>query len=180
MAKWILIILALVLSATTVYAADNKTVLLASSYTYLAKECKWAYTEKELSAGQDNALTCKGFGKYQIFIYFSAMNSHLSIRLKDAPDTVVFEQAVNGIDEKRGVVEWRTAGGIPFAIIVRSKEYSSMEEGRKPLKESLVVRGLGQYSAISGLVDVKKNMDANKKARTLADEAFMTIINSNH
>lgn len=178
MLKRILVICSLLLCATATYATDTKTVLLTSSYTYFSQECKWAYSDKELSEGQDNALICKGFGKYQIFIYFSAMNTHLSVRMKDASDTDVLEQAINGIDEKGGVVEWRMADVVPFAIIVRSKEYSSPEEGRKLLNESLVIRGLGQYSKISGVVQVKKNGDANEEARMLADKAFIAIFNS--
>jgi len=38
---------------------------------------------------------------------------------------------VKGIDEKEGVVEWRMSNGIPFAVIVRNKEYSSREDGRR-------------------------------------------------
>jgi hypothetical protein len=171
MFKGIIIVFSLVLGATTVYAEDT-SVSFSSAYTYLSKECKWAYSESELSEGQDNALLCRGFGKYQIYIYFSAMNSWLSIRLKDDPDPVIFESAIGGIDEKKGVVEWRMANGIPFAIIVRSREYSNQEEGRKLLQESMVVRGLGQYSKISGFVHVSKNMNANEKARRLADDGF--------
>jgi hypothetical protein len=178
MYKWILPVLLFVLLASTVDAAE-KTLVFTSGYTYLSRECKWAYAEKDLAEGQDNALICRGFGNYQIFIYFSAMDSYLSVRLKDSPDSSAFDQAIGGIDEKAGVVEWRMAGKVPFAIIVRSREYSSPEEGRKLLKETLIIRGLGQYSDISGLVNVKNNVNANEKARTLADDAFMKIKSSN-
>ena len=171
MRKWIFMILSLAAGATTVYAEDAP-VSFSSAYTHLSKECKWAYAEFELSEGQDNALLCKGSGKYQIYIYFSAINSFLSIRLKDDPDTAVFDSAIGGIDEKKGVVEWRMANGIPFAIIVRSREYASREEGAKLLKESMVVRGLGQYSKISGIVQASKNIQANEQARKLADDGF--------
>jgi hypothetical protein len=100
------------------------------------------------------------------------MDSWLSIRIRNDPDTAVFDPAIGGVDEKKGVVEWRMANGIPFAIIVRSRQYSSPEEGRKLLKESLVVRGLGQYSKISGSVQVSKNIHANEQARKLADDGF--------
>jgi hypothetical protein len=166
-----LMILLLVSGATAGYAEDAK-VSFSSAYTQLSKECRWAYSESELSEGQDNALLCKGFGKYQIYIYYSATDSFLSIRLKDDPDTVIFESAIRGIDEKKGAVEWRLANGIPFAVIVRSRQYASPEEGGKPVKESLVIRGLGKYSKISGLVQVNKNTNANEKARRLADDGF--------
>lgn len=171
MVKWTFIIFLLVAVATTVYAKDT-SVSFSSSYTYLSKECKWAYSESELTEGQDNALVCKGYGKYQIYIYFSAMDSWLNIRLKKNADTLILDSAIGGIDEKNGVVEWRTADGVPFAVIVRRREYSSADEDRKLLKESLVVRGLDQYSEISGSVTVEKNINANEKARKMADEGY--------
>ena len=173
MIKWTFMIFLLVSTATTVYAKDS-SVSFSSAYTYLSKECKWAYSESELTEGQDNALACKGFGKYQIYIYFSAMDSWLSIRLRNKPDTLVLDSAIGGIDEKEGVVEWRLADGAPFAVIVRSREYSSPEEDRKLLKESLVVRGLDQYSEISGFVLAEKNTNANEEAIKLADEGYKT------
>jgi hypothetical protein len=171
MFKWTFIILLLVSAATTAYAKDT-AVSFSSSYTHLSKGCKWAYPESELTEGQDNALVCKGFGKYQIYIYFSAMDSWLNIRLKKNPDTMILDSAIGGIDEKEGVVEWRMANGVPFAVIVRSREYSSPDEDRKLLKESLVVRGLAQYSEISGVVTVRQNKNPNEEARKLADEGY--------
>ena len=74
MFKRISIIITLEASAATVFAEDAQ-VAFSSAYTQLSKECKCAYSESELSEGQDNALLCKGFGKYQIFIYFSASSA---------------------------------------------------------------------------------------------------------
>jgi len=173
MVKWTFIIFLLASVVTTAYA-KNSSVSFSSAYTHLSKECKWAYPESELTEGQDNALVCKGFGKYQIYIYFSAMDSWLSVRLKNRPETLILDSAIGGIDEKAGVVEWRMANGVPFAVIVRSRGYSGPEENRKLLKESLVVRGLDQYSEISGSVIVKKDINANEEARKLADEGYNT------
>ena len=175
MIKVALCALLMVLSVITTYAAD-KPLNFSSAYTHMSKDCKWAYSESELSEGQDNALICKGVGKYRIFIYFSAIDSHLTVQLKNSPDMEVFSQAVRGIDEKKGVIEWRMANGIPFSIIVRSKEYSSQEEDRKITKESLVVRGIDQYSGISGFVDASEGRFANEKARKLADDGYRKIL----
>jgi hypothetical protein len=153
------------------YSQDT-SVTFSSAYTYLSKECNWAYPESDLAEGQDNALACKGFDKYRLFIYFSALDSFLTIQLKANPDKVILNPAVAGINEKKGVVEWRMANGIPFAIIVRSKEYSNTEEGRKVFKESLIVRGLEHFSGISGSVSVRNNKRANEEARNLADDGY--------
>jgi len=175
MFKLIVVIFSLASAATMAYA-QNTFVTFSSTYTYLSKECKWAYPESDLAEGQDNALVCNGFGKYHIYIYFSAMDSHLSIRLKGNPDKVIFNPAVRGINDKEGVVEWRKANGNPFAIIVRSKEYSNPEEGSKLIKESLIIRGLEQYSGISGSVSLRNNKHANEEARKLADDGYNKIL----
>jgi hypothetical protein len=171
MFRWTIIMLLLASVVTTVYAQDT-AVSFSSNYTYLSRECKWAYSEAELTEGQDNALVCAGYGKYRIFIYFSAMDSWLSIQLKENPDSPIFDPAVGGIDEKKGVIEWRMADGIPFAVISRSREYSGPEEGRKLIRESLIIRGIGQYSYIRGSVRVKNNKSANEEARKLADNGY--------
>jgi len=160
----------LLIGATTV-CAEDMPVVFSSTYTSLAQECTWAYSDEELSDGQDNALLCAEVSGYQIYIYFSAMDAWLTVRLKDEPDTEAVHDSVGGIDEANGVVEWRRADGVPFAIIVRSRKYASPEAGGKRVGEMLVVRGLGQYSAISGVVPVSKK-NANEEARRLADAGF--------
>jgi len=169
--KWTFIIFLFAMSGTTVYAGDTPASF-SSAYTHLSKDCKWAYSQAELGEGQDNALVCKGYGKYQLYIYFSASDTLLTVQLKKDPDTAVFSEAVKGINEKDGVVEWRMFNKVPFAIIVRAREYSIPEEGRKTVKESLVVRGLGDYAGIEGSVDVKENSSPNEKARSLADDGY--------
>lgn len=174
MLRAVSIILAAVLSAATV-CAEGPSVSFSSTYTHLSRECKWAYDESELAEGQDNALVCSGPGKYQIFIYFSATDSYLSIRLKNEPDATIFDPAIGGIDEKKGVVEWRMANGAPFAVIVRSRESTDGDGSGKHKKESLVVRGFDRYSGISGMFDVRKYKNANEAAKKLADDAYRKI-----
>lgn len=167
----ILTLFLFIFTTSLAYAAEGP-ISFSSNYTNLSKDCKWVHPESKLQDGQDNALICKGFGKYRIYIYFSATDSHLSIQLKDKPDSEVFSSFIKGIDEKKGVVEWRMANGSPFAIIVRNKEYSSLEEGKKLLQETLVIRGIGEYSGINGSVNVKNNPRANEEARRLSDEGY--------
>jgi len=168
---WTLMIFLPAVSIPVVYAKE-RPASFSSAYTYLSKDCKWAYSESELEEGQDNALICKGYGKYRIYIYYSAMDSFLLIQSKKNPDDVIFSPAVRGINEKEGVVEWRMANGVPFAVIVRSREYSDPEDGRKLLKESLIVRGLGQYSGIDGIVDTRGNKSAGEEAGNIADTGY--------
>ena len=174
MLKLTFTILLLAFFISPAYAKDP-AVSFTSAFTHLSRECKWAYSESELTEGQDNALFCKGFGRYRIFIYFSAMDSWLSVRLKDDSETAALDPAIGGIDEKEGVVEWRMANKVPFAVIVRSREYSGQDTDRKLLKESLVVRGLDKYSQISGSVTVGKDINANEEARRSADEGYKKI-----
>jgi len=177
MLKRVFIVIALALSVTPSFA-KAPAVSFSSAYTHLSRECKWAYSQSELAEGQDNALLCKGFGRYRIFLYFSAMDSWLSIRLKGATETAVLDPAIGGIDEKEDVVEWRMANKVPFAVIVRSREYSGPEADRKLIKESLVVRGIDKYAEISGSVTFRKDINANEEARRLADEGYRKIHSS--
>jgi hypothetical protein len=85
---------------------------------------------------------------------------------------VVLGDPVGGIDEEKGAVEWRLAGGVPFALIVRTKRRTTLDDGREWTSERLAVRGLGDYSEITGDVDVHKTPHANAAARTLADRQW--------
>lgn len=158
MFKWIFIIFSLVLSATTVYAED-RPVSFSSAYTHLSKECKLAYPESE-GEGQDIPLICKGFGEYQIYIWFSATAAYLTIQLKDDPNPRVFRRTIYLYDWDNGVVEWRMANGNPFAVIVRSG------------KAVLEVRGLKDFNWLLYRVEDKKGACANEEARKIADSAF--------
>src|SRR4051812_25584361 len=52
----------------------------SSVYTDLKQDCSY---EKADDSGSDPAFFCKPVGDYRIYIYFSAMASHLSVRSLD-------------------------------------------------------------------------------------------------
>lgn len=144
----------------------------SSTYTFLAKDCRWAFNEADLREGQDNARICRGPGPYELFIDFSAEAAFLSARRADRPDEKVFGDPVGGIDDEKGAVEWRLTGGRPFALIVRTKRRATLEDGREWTDERLVVRGLGEFSEIAGEVDVRRTANANAAARVLAEQQW--------
>lgn len=144
----------------------------SSTYTFLAKDCRWAFDEADLREGQDNARICRGPAPYELFIDFSAEAAFLSARRSDRPNETVFGDPVGGIDDENGAVEWRLAGGVPFALIVRTKRRTPLDDGREWKSERLAVRGLGDFLEIAGDVDVRKTPNANAAARTLAERGW--------
>lgn len=149
-----------------------ETPVFSSTYTFLATDCRWAFNEADLQEGQDNARICRGPAPYEIFIDFSAEAAFLSARRTDRPNESVFGDPVGGIDDEKGAVEWRLAEGRPFALIVRTKRRIPLDDGRELKSERLAVRGLGDYSEITGAVDVRKTPNANAAARTLAEQQW--------
>ena len=91
--------------------------------------------------GSDIPTRCKGYGGYDVYIYYSACSSNFSLQ-KGEENIPLGMQAINW---KQKTVEWRMANGKPFAIIMRTYEYAGNElcaTGGKITSESLIVRGL--------------------------------------
>jgi len=147
----------------------NERVNFSSGYTDLSKDCSWAYKEKELQEGQDNALNCKGFGGYTGFIYFSAMGNHFTLKKGLKSQNYLLSNAIPIKNYEKGIIEWRLANNVPFAIIARGPE-SFEPEG--PKGEILFIRGIGKYSGINLQIDVSKNRNPNEEARKLADNGY--------
>lgn len=160
-------------SAQKSTAAPQANPVFSSSYTSLTK-CGSGLTKKEEREaeknGQDIPTRCKGFGGYDVYIYYSACASHFSLT-KGEENISLGTQA---IDWKQKTVEWRMANGKPFAIIMRDYEY----EGDDPCsnqgkikRESLMVQGLKGYEHISESFDAR-TPNANLKAREIADKGY--------
>ncbi len=128
--------------------------------------------------GSDIPTTCKGYGGYDIFIYYSACTSEIQAR-KGAESFQLASQAVNW---KQKTVEWRMAQAygktVPFAVIMRVYEYAGDDlcaTNGKITGEFLIVKGLEGNEHIDEKIDVK-TPNANLKARQLADKKFgMTL-----
>lgn len=148
----------------------------ASAYTDLKTQCR-AIAEGE-AQGDDTPLRCEGFGGYEIRIDFSAASSHLRARPAGGESEDDIELAEQPLDyDAKMKVEWRLAGGKPFALIFR---VDKAREGLDPAErwrpenktgESLLVKGLKGYEHIDFEVDARAP-DANVRARELADGAY--------
>ena len=153
-------------------AASQAQTVFSSSYTSLTK-CGSGMTKKEEREaeknGQDIPTRCKGYGGYDVYVYYSACSSHFSLT-KGEENIPLGTQA---IDWKQKTVEWRMANGKPFAVILRVYEYAGDDlcaTNGKIKSESLMVQGLKGFE-ISETVDAR-TPNANVKARELADKAY--------
>jgi hypothetical protein len=148
----------------------------SSAYTDLKTQCK-AVAGRGME-GEDTPLRCGGFGGYEVRIDFSAASSHLRLQAKGggAEDSVELAQQPLDYDSKRKI-EWRLAGGKPFAVIFRvdrpkdGLDPSEMWRPENRAGESLLVKGLKGYEQIDFEV-AASTPNANEKARELADGAY--------
>ena len=154
--------------------AGQAAPLFSSGYTALTK-CGSGMTKKEEKEaeknGSDIPTRCKGYGGYDVYIYYSACSSIFSLE-KGEENISLGMQAV---DWKQKTVEWRLANGKPFAVIMRVYEYSGNNEcatGGKITGESLIVKGLKGYEHIGEEVKVKATPNPNVKAREIADKGY--------
>ena len=128
--------------------------------------------EKEAEEhGSDIPTRCKGFGGYDVYIYYSACSSIISL---DRGDEVT-PLATQAVDWKQKTVEWRMANGKPFAVIMRVYEYAGDDQcadGGKITGEYLVIKGLKGYEHIDETVK-KGTPNPNLTARQLADKGYL-------
>jgi len=162
------------LSSVTAQGATK----LSSAYTALTK-CGSGMTKKEEKEaeeqGQDIPTRCKGYGGYDIYIYYSACSSIFTATRGEESISL----AMQAVGWKQKAVEWRMAQvdgkAKPFALIMRVYEYGGSTEcatGGKITGESLIVKGLKGYEHIDATVQVKGTPNANLKAREIADKGF--------
>jgi hypothetical protein len=154
----------------------------SSVYTDMERDCKSAVTRKEeremLARGQDIPQSCKGYGVYYPVISYSAVTAYVTILSKrDETFSVVLNP--NSTNSTGRKLEWRLAGGRPFAVILRVTHYSGdydLEESpfddKYKVKETLAVKGLKGYEKINFEIDAK-TPNANEKAREMADNTFL-------
>lgn len=157
----------------TLVAAAQRPIRFSSAYSPLTK-CGSGMTKKEereaQKQGSDIPTRCKGYGGYDIYIYYSACASIFTLD-KGEENIPLGMQA---LDWKQKTVEWRLANGKPFAVIMRVYEYAGTDlctTDGKITASSLIVKGLKGYE-IDETVDVKSTPNPNAKARELADQAY--------
>jgi hypothetical protein len=148
----------------------------SSAYTDLKTRCK--AIAKGVAQGDDMPLRCVGFGGYELRIDYSAASSHLGVQptAGGSEDRIVLAEQPLDYNLKRRV-EWRLAGGKPFAVILRvqkakgSADPAEMWRPENKTGESLLVKGLKGYERIDFEVDAA-SPGANEKAREMADKAY--------
>jgi len=159
-------------------SAAGQTAKFSSLYTDLKRDCRAAIKLKKGEDFQgDMPLKCKGYGGYEINIGYKAMSSQFAINLAGQPgeDAVVSTMQPLDYDLKRKV-EWRLADGQPFAVIYRidltkGDTSGAMWAPENKTGESLVIKGLKGFAHIDFEVNAK-TVDANAKAREMADAAY--------
>lgn len=126
---------------------------------YPSKQCETAVPAED---GSDPVLRCPALRGFQVEVSFSAWATHVEIT---GPRTAVSFGGLIG-DQ----LEWRLAGGEPFAVIASVDEQGPDERGQAdPAARKLQVRGLGGWQ-IEGEVPASAQ-DAAQAARALADAA---------
>jgi hypothetical protein len=145
----------------------------ASVYTNFTSNCK-SYDGEN---GSDGYSICRGPGGYKIQNYFAAAAALYVASFKDENASYGFPMLALDFDDRKTKVEWRTANGKPFAMIMRIPTYGPAKEGKYfgPVNgEELFVRGLKGFD-FETKVDAK-TPGANAKARELADAEYLRIV----
>jgi hypothetical protein len=157
----------------TFAAAAQRPIRFSSAYSSLTK-CGSGMTKKEEreaeKQGSDIPTRCKGYGGYDVYIYYSACASIFTLN-KGEENIPLGMQALAW---KQKTVEWRLANGKPFAVIMRVYEYAGNDlctTDGKITGSSLIVKGLKGYE-IDETVDAKSTPNPNGKAREIADQAY--------
>jgi hypothetical protein len=170
----------LILACTGIALSQRKPAAptFASVYTNFTTSCK----NFDGEGGTDGYSVCRGPGGYDIRVYFSAASSHYNAEMRKE-ESSNFPIAMLPVDfnDRKTRVEWRTANGKPFAVIMRTPTYAD------PIKEGeyygpvnggrLVIKGLKGID-VDTSVDVK-TPNANKAAREIADAAYLKTLKQN-
>ena len=152
------------IASITVWRASdsegNADSEFSSSYTSLSNGCKSTGGEE----GGHVSTICKGPGGYQINYFDTASTLQFSVEKSDGKDSISLVSQSLSYDTKKGKVEFRSANGTPFAVIMRT--YG------KGKAEHLIVKGLKGYESIDAKIDVRKTKNANQAARKAADDGY--------
>lgn len=142
---------------------------LDSVYTRLAEVCE----SLPAPEGGDESWACEGPDELVVRIDFSAADAALNAVI----DTQGVEQPIDGvlgIDTDKGVIEWRLAGDVPIALIVRSTPMEFADDGsaHRGQAQTLEIRGVNRLMGFSSSIDVRTTPDANALARQQIADAW--------
>ena len=151
--------------------------MFTSVYTDMKKQCK-AVRETISTEGTDPLVRCTGYGGYRISMYYSATTATMSVqRVADGENVVELGTDYGNYGSRGEKIEWRMAGGKPFAVIMRIWKYrgegadGTMFSGQR-VGSTLLVRGLPGWERISAEIDGGLP-DANARARAAADAGYV-------
>lgn len=114
---------------------------------------------------------CKGYGGVAMWLGAGDQRMFVSFGPKAKNEPAAEETLPAFNDFYKGVIEWRLAGGKPFAAIMRwNYKMASERDKRATSGRVLVVTRLPPGAVCHiGYVDARANPDANVLARQLAD-----------
>lgn len=147
-----------------------------SVYTDMQRDCKFVQDPEAETQGSDSPKMCKGFGGYRISVGYAAWSAAIAVERVNRPkEHVLLGEDYGGYGAKGEKVEWRLAGGKPFAVIIRFGKYGEPGGDGDPFANRtgsrLVVKGLKGWEHIASEVDGSTE-GANEKARRVADENY--------
>jgi len=164
------IILSLAAAGFSQQKAARKTVF-TSSYTSFARGCRVTPGE----GGTDGYSICRGPGRYQVRVYYSAATTQINAEIRDAGDNFPLATLSLSYEPGKSNIEWRLANGKPFAVILRVPTYEETppdgEYFGKVNGAELIVKGLKGYTNIDASINTKRP-NANAEARAVADKGF--------
>lgn len=147
-----------------------------SAYTDMKRQCR-TLPETAGEEGGDPSARCTGYGGYRLAMHYSATSATVVVqRVADGADVLTLGTDYGSYGARGEKVEWRTAGGKPFAVIMRVWKYAESKDGNPysgaRVGSTLVVRGLPGWEKISAEVDGSLP-DANARARGVADGGWI-------
>ena len=164
------ILLCLAAAAFGQKKAVHKTIF-TSSYTSFARGCRVTPGE----GGTDGFSICRGPGRYQVRVYYSAATTQINAEIRGAEDNFPLATLSLGYEPGKANIEWRLANGKPFAVILRVPTYEETppdgEYFGKVNGAELIVKGLKGYTNIDASINTKRP-NANAEARAVADKGF--------
>lgn len=145
-----------------------KTRTFSSLFSDLSSNCLPPTPKTPLKKN----ITCKGVGKYNFQISYSDSKYYLSVTHLSKSKTEIFPKIMlqDSHHLKTNKIEWRTAHGKPFAILIPALKWD--ETGGKIIRSHLAVRGLVGFEFISYSLQSKNMVIASKKARQLLDYEY--------
>ncbi len=156
------LIACLLISSLAAAAPRPPKITSKTTGLYPSRTCKIKIAGGD---GQDPVLRCPAVRGFDVEVSFSATDTHVTIT--GGTRTITFNGLVGPS------LEWRLAGGKPFALLVELALSDTDEDGepiaRNPHIEVIDLAGTRQQVPIIG-EKPKGKKDAWAKARALADE----------